>query len=646
MIGHSILLDGCLEAALTLGGACLSWWIDVLAGTGSLLQSLLGSEVFNCDVYLCLWSIADELGGMERGRALATEFRLKSLDAEMWRSLLKEEAQARQRGYDEGDDDDLDDEDEDHEAAEKEEGMSVSADSVGNQGRRSPQPDEMVGVERAQQAKEDSASSPLPHARASSSDTPNWASGQSPSPALASGSRSILASALRPGGCKNSSLQTLHGTLSSPTGMDHWDKPGMFDDDGNGEEEDDEDDGSHAGPDAGVYADYFTKHRYQYRKVMCETFRNRVMAFLEGIDIPVADPTLFARSRPLLHRVLIVIPAHDLSALLQLVAVKFSFEETMHLMTPLLVEDDDGYVMSPVHITQAMDWAISYQGGRSLPIITRTLLGVITAPSLLQRMARRAVVYGGDSMPFILRSLSLVPPRLHESEAMELGKLMGEHWPKQALSKLGHYLIVRSLQRQPSLSLYFALKKYVIDDPSGVQRVLELMDPSDDLSIGIRLAEGLTTSALDSLSYALISCPDGRAPDRAFFWFSFTVQGLKEGRLEPEVLSLLITNDSFKGAILGGLVCECVEETKARQVMISYFTRLLDLAPTQPDTVVTACQLLLTQYNSLQNHRRNDTSMLAAVGNVLRAAGKTSPHFLCDLLRATSESAQSSTTPS
>lgn len=163
------------------------------------------------------------------------------------------------------------------------------------------------------------------------------------------------------------------------------------------------------------------------------------------------------------------------------------------------------------------------------------------------------------------------------------------------------------------------------------------MDPSGDLSIGIRLAEGLTTSALASLSYALIATSDGRGPDRAFFWFSFTVQGLKEGRLEPEVLSQLITDDSFRNAILGGLVCEGAEETKARQLLVSCFTRLLDLAPTQPDTVVTACQLLLTQYNSLQHHRKNDSSMLAAVGNVLRAAGKTSPHFLCDLLKRSSE---------
>lgn len=423
------------------------------------LEFLLGPEVYECDAYPCLWSIAEVLALSHETRLLATEFRLKSLDAEMWRSLLKEEAQARQHGYDEDQDDDEGDGDEEVEGGGEDSHKSQHGkEEVGSGG---------MGLEPMEVETQIKVDGAVPNT------TPPSMSNQHQSRrSLSSGTPSIAATPPPPFVGKNSSLQTLNGTLSSPPGLEAWDSGSLF-----GDEEDDEenDDGSRTGPDSGLYTDYFTKCRHQYRAVITEAFKNRVITFLEGIDTSMTDSTLFARSRPLLHRILLMVPANDMVTVLHLVAVKFSYEEAVHLVAPLVASDEEGFALTQVQVSLAMDWAIDYEGGNGLPTLVRHVLGLIHSPPLLQRMARRAVVHGQNSMPFILRALSLVPPRIHEAEALELGKMMADHWSKETLCEVGHYLIVRALQRQPSLSLYFALKKHVIDGDSGVQRVLVRM---------------------------------------------------------------------------------------------------------------------------------------------------------------------------
>ena len=605
-----------------------------LSGTESkgMLESLLGPDVYDCDAYICLWRLADTLALYDETRHLAMEYRFKSLDAEMWRSLLKEENLARQHGLEDDEDDEMDEEDGDkadddhHQSGDEEMTQAMDVEDEASVAGHSHH----TTVTGATGTQITGASTTV------TTSTPNQNSTCPGSPLGSSSDKLAKEIGMNGSPCaeKNSSLQTIAAN-STPLADDWraWGPNGADGEDDDDEDDDEEEEGSHAGPDASMYADYFSKRRHQYRNVVSEAFRSKVMVCLKEIDLPDATPTLLARSRPLLHRIMMLLPMADIPTILQIVATKFSYEEALHLLTPLLVETEEGRVMSLITISRAMDWAISYGKGRGLALITRLHLGLIDSAPLLQRMARRAALYGREAMPFILRSLTAVPPRIYELEAMELAKLMGENWPKEALVEYGHVLIVRSLQRQPSLSLYFALKKHVLPDSAGVQRVLEHMDPSGDLSIGIRLAEGLTVSALDSLSYSLISTTDGKGAERAFFWFSFTVQGLKEDRLSADVLSQLIANENFKNAVFGGLAVEGNEETKCRQLLVSCFTKLHELAANHPEVVVSACQLLLSHYSRFENHRRSDSSMLSAVGNVLKAAGKTSS-FLGDMMKS------------
>jgi len=120
---------------------------------------------------------------------------------------------------------------------------------------------------------------------------------------------------------------------------------------------------------------------------------------------------------------------------------------------------------------------------------------------------------------------------------------------------------------------------------------------------------------------------------------------LKEDRLSSDVLTQLITHESFKQAVFGGLSVEGSQETKCRQLLVSCFTKLHELTPTMPEVVVTACQLLLRHYARFENHRKSDSSMLAAVGNVLKAAGKGST-FLGDMMKSLYGSSSSSSSNS
>jgi len=456
--------------------------------------------------------MAETLALHEDSRPLATEYRLKSLDAEMWRSLLHEEALARQHGDEEDEEDDEEYDDDDDGAEDEEEGDQKHHDDA----------DASASAIQDSRHVAKMSASPILTTPARSKSSPTSISEKPTTLPVSSGCLTASPE-------KNSSLKTIAAESTPlPDDWNAWNLNGM---EGGEGEEDEEDEGedSRVGPDVNMYADYFAMRRHQYRGVISDEFRERVMVCLEDIHAPPsATPILLARSRPLLNRLLMLLPMNDIPTMLELVATKFSYVEAIHLMTPLLVETEEGRLLSLVTISRALDWAIEYDGGKGLPLIIRHHLGLIESPQLLQRMARRAVKYGKGSVPFILRCLTAVPPALYEAEALELARLMGDHWSKEDLIGYGHLLIVRSLQRQPSLSLYFALKKHVLppkddgDKMGCVNRVLELMDPSGDLSIGIRLAEGLTLSALDSLSYSLISSDSHRGP-----------KGLSSGSLSP-----------------------------------------------------------------------------------------------------------------
>jgi len=332
--------------------------------------------------------------------------------------------------------------------------------------------------------------------------------------------------------------------------------------------------------------DFLSLHQHEYRRVMTPDFLFRVWTFLEAFDPVSAAPAasggdgaeasprtsnggsgdasssfsslgavpvrlIFIRARPFLYRVATMVPTEELPGYLDLLAAKFGYQDTLQLLEPLIVDDHERVLFSTGRVAQALEWAIGCDNGKHLPLFTRLLLPRIQSRTQLERIARRAVAYGLPSLPIVDRALARVPRHNYEALAVALCRRAVECW---GAGRGAHLVVLRALQGTPSLALYLKCRGCFLDPTNSLVRPLvHQLDPTGELSIGIRLVEGHAQSAVNSIVLSVEGTREGspERPDRGRRWLDFCLAGVRGGQFPPGLLDRLFAARPLVLAALG-----------------------------------------------------------------------------------------------
>ena len=618
--------------------------------TQSKLAALLVSDVYECDAYICLWKVSEVLAGLKDFQVLCQEFRLKALDAEMWRCMLLEEQESRQRGGggsdDEDDEDDYDSEDEEEEGEEEEEEGSKD-EVVDNKDRLSINKlatipgimgmkkfENMQMIYQHRSINTTTRSPPTGPFNNNTITTPtstsspgdacenNTCSNFNPastspiqplhpasSPAVvvlptttptALAKKAAAAPSSRFSNIRRSSDREGQEGGSRVAGAERWRTKAALED---GEVD--------------QYMDFMSLHQHEYRRVVTPDFLFRVWTFLEafkatpsalqggrggdrGTNIadaataPSLSPAslLLVRSRPFLYRVATIIPTGQLDGYLDLLSSKIGYQAALLLLEPLLIEEQE--VFSTGRVTQALEWAINHEQGRHLAVFSRLILPRIQSRTQLERIACHAVVYGQASLTVIDRALARVPRKNYEGMALNLCRRAVKNWGPDARDV--HLMVLRALQGMPSLGLYLKCRGY-FSEPllTLVRPLLHQLDPMGELSIGIRLVEGVVQSAVNSIVASLEASKEG--PERlakARRWMDFAFAGVRGGQFPPCVLERLFSNQTFLLAALGPPSADisCVE------AVAGCFSKLAELSRTHSTAIAGPVQAIMNTYTT------------------------------------------------
>jgi len=610
--------------------------------TQNKLAALLVSDVYECDAYICLWKVSEVLAGLKDFQVLCQEFRLKALDAEMWRCMLLEEQETRQRGGgssdDEGDEDDYDSEEEEEDeegnggVVDNKDRLSVNklATIPGIMGMKKFENTQMIYQHRS--IITTTRSPPTGPLNNNTITTPTSVAGENnaccdPNPAptsplqplhpTSSSPAAVVLPTATPAALAKKAAAALSSKFSSirrssdregqeggsgVAGAERWRTKAALED---GEVD--------------QYMDFMSLHQHEYRRVVTPDFLFRVWTFLEAFEAPVvaalqggggggeggkviaeaaAAPSLspasllFVRARPFLYRVATIIPTEQLDGYLDLLSSKFGYQAALLLLEPLLVDEQE--VFSTGRVTQALEWAINYEQGRHLAIFSRLTLPRVQSRTQLERIARRAVVHGQTSIAVIDRALARVPSKNYEGMALNLCRRAVQSWGPDARGV--HLLVLRALQGMPSLGLYLKCRGCFSEPlPTLVRPLLHQLDPMGELSIGIRLVEGIVQSAVNSIVASLEASSGG--PERlakARRWMDFAFAGVRGGQFPPCVLERLFSNQTFLLAALGPPSAEisCVE------AVASCFSKLAELSRTHPTAIAGPVQAIMNSYTT------------------------------------------------
>jgi len=605
--------------------------------TQSKLAALLVSDVYECDAYICLWKVSEVLAGLKDFQVLCQEFRLKALDAEMWRCMLLEEQESRQRGGgssdDEDDEDDYDSEEEEEEEDEAEKGgvvdnkdrLSVNklATIPGIMGMKKFENMQMIYQHRSTITT--TRSPPTGPVNNNTITTPTSASSPGeagennaccnrgpastsplhplhPTAAVVPPTATPAALAKRAAAALSSKFSSIRRSSdregreggSRVAGAERWRTKAALED---GEVD--------------QYMDFMSLHQHEYRRVVTPDFLFRVWTFLEAFEAPVvaavlqggggkviaeaataAASLLFVRARPFLYRVATIIPTEQLDGYLDLLSSKFGYQAALLLLEPLLVDEQE--VFSTGRVTQALEWAINYEQGRHLAIFSRLILPRVQSRTQLERIARRAVVHGQASLAVIDRALARVPSKNYEGMALNLCRRAVQGWGPDARGV--HLLVLRALQGMPSLGLYLKCRGCFSEPlPTLVRPLLHQLDPMGELSIGIRLVEGIVQSAVNSIVASLEASSGGSERlAKARRWMDFSFAGVRGGQFPPCVLERLFSNQTFLLAALGPPSAEisCVE------AVASCFSKLAELSRTHPTAIGGPVKAIMNTYTT------------------------------------------------
>ncbi|GAB5030170.1 Hypothetical protein NocV09_00203030 [Nannochloropsis oceanica] len=613
--------------------------------TQNKLAALLVSDVYECDAYICLWKVSEVLAGLKDFQVLCQEFRLKALDAEMWRCMLLEEQESRQRGGGGSDDeDDEDDYDSEEEEEEDEEGgkaevvdnkdrLSISklATIPGIMGMKKFENMQMICQHRSINTTTrsrptgpfnnntttlTSTSSPGDVGEYNTCCSPNPASISHIQPVHPASSPAVIvlptttpatlpkktaaAPSSRFSNIRRSSDREGQESGSRVAGAERWRTKAALED---GEVD--------------QYMDFMSLHQHEYRRVVTPDFLFRVRTFLEAFETtpsalqdgrdgirgtniadaaaaPSLSPSslLFVRSRPFLYRVATIIPTGQLDGYLDLLSSKIGFQATLLLLEPLLMDEQE--IFSTGRVTQALEWAINHEEGRYLAVFSRLILPRIQSRTQLERIACHAVVYGQASLAVIDRALARVPRKNYEGMALNLCRRAVQNWGPGTRGV--HLMVLRALQGMPSLGLYLKCRGCFSDPlPTLVRPLLHQLDPMGELSIGIRLVEGVVQSAVKSIVASLEASSEG--PERlakAKRWMDFAFAGVRGGQFPPCVLERLFSNQIFLLAALGPPSADisCVE------AVAGCFSKLAELSRTHSTAIAGPVQAIMNTYTT------------------------------------------------
>lgn len=592
--------------------------------TQKKLAALLVSDVYECDAYICLWKVSEVLAGLKGFQALCQEFRLKALDAEMWRCMLLEEQESRQRGEHSSDEDDDDHDIYDSEEEEKEGGNEGDDECCNSDDGGRLSVNKVAAIPGITSLK----NMPMIHHHRSVTCQSPCKSGLyellSPPPvyppydarnhseinlgpmqALISGShRSAkpmkIVNTTSPLSSKLTSVRrsSVHeGENKNSAGQpDRWCTKAALED---GETDN--------------FMEFMSLHQHEYRRVVTPDFILRVWTFLEAFDSQITHVVskgpesksgvsfsistsnlLFVRARPFLYRVATVIPAGQLNDYLGLMSDKFGYSGTLLLIKPLIVEEQDFH--STRRVRQVLEWAVDYEQGLQLDCFSRLILPHLRSRTQLELLARRTIAHGIRSFSIIDRALARVPSKSYEGLAVDLCRQAVQHLcPVKCPAAL---LVLRALQGMPSLGLYLKCRACFSDPlPMLVRPLLQKLDPLGELSIGIRLVEGIVQSAVNSImasvDTSLRLCESERLA-KANRWLEFALAGVRGGQFPPSVLDRLFSHQEFLLAALG----PPSPEPKSAEAVVRCFSKLAELSQTMHG-LLGPLQIIMRTYDSL-----------------------------------------------
>lgn len=562
---------------------------------------MANDDLYRCEAYTCLWEVANVLANRTNeasNRLLCQEVRLKALDAEMWRAMLMEEQESRHKAEEMDDWDEEEDDEDDEEEVEEE--LAAMLEGAGHgQG------------EAAEGSVRNDVVSGMGSVTAGEGRSRHVASPMA-SPPAAVGKAGAQVQAVAPEGAVS---QYSSFRRSSEGGeevhAERWASKAALE-----------------VPEQELYIDYLSRRQHEYRRVMTSDFRARLMLFVQDCE-PVsaatcsdenADPSqlLLNRARPFLARVASVLPTEHLSSYLDLLASKIGYPSTLSLLEPIIVHEHEAY--SSARVSEALSWAVTFDNGQQLTTFQEQYLPILSSRTELRQAALQAVVYGPTSFPLIDRALGSVPRQDYDNVAVELSRLAAESWMARGFAG-AHLVVLRVLQRMPSLRLYLRCRTHFPEPVAQLLRpLLQHLDPTGELSIGIRLVEGMVNSAVASIARSLDTTGPVPRKDRAQRWIDFAFAGVRGGQFPPCLIEKLCAHPTFMPCALG----PAEGERDFVQGMVTLLGRLTELAHSHPRVVGGPCRRMLAHYEAIATNMScgMDSSVVAAGEGILRAVGE------------------------